>query len=221
MNETIQIKAADGHEFSACVSGDSASSRGIVLVQEIFGVNEHIRNVADRYAREGFYVVAPALFDRAERNVELHYNEAGISHGVALVGKIAPQDTLRDVEAALAHLGTRAKTIIGFCWGGTIAWQAAGTLMGLTCAVGFYGGGIAASLAVKPLCPVQLHFGEQDPHIPMADVDAIRQAAPDVEILTYPDAGHGFCCDARGSFHAQSEALAKRRVLEFLTRHMV
>lgn len=220
MGDLINIQAADGHEFSAYVAGDAHNSRGIVIVQEVFGLNEHILNVADRYAQRGFYVVAPALFDRIETGVELGYDEAGISRGIEIVSEIASDDALRDIRASLDHLGARSKTIIGFCWGGTLAWLAAGQMKDLCCAVGFYGGGIAGSKDEQPLCPVQLHFGQDDPHIPMADVDAIKQRNPDVEVLTYAGAGHGFCCDARGSFHAESEALAKRRVLDFLAKQM-
>ena len=220
MSNSITITAADGHPFSAYAAGDPGSHRGIVLVQEIFGVNEHIRNVADRYAKGGFYVLAPALFDRAQKRVELDYNEAGVSHGVGLMSRITSEQALADVRATLAHLGRRTKAIIGFCWGGTIAWNAAGQIEDLSCAVGLYGGGIAANRSKQPQCPVQLHFGEQDPHIPMTDVNAIRQSRPDVDIHTYANAGHGFCCDARGSFHAESAAIARTRVLAFLARHM-
>ncbi len=220
MSHSARLTASDGHEFLAYVAGDPASSRGIVLVQEIFGVNEHIRSVADRYSKDGFYVVAPALFDRIERNVELDYTEAGVGHGVSLMSRIDADDALKDARAAFDHLGGRAKAIIGFCWGGTIAWQAACRMKDMSCAVGFYGGGIVQDRLVPPVCPVQLHFGEQDPHIPMTDVDAIRQANPGVEIFTYASAGHGFCCDARGSYHAASAALSRSRVLAFLSANM-
>lgn len=216
MGHWTNLTASDGHVLSTYVAGNADASRGIVIVQEVFGVNNHIRNVCERYAREGYLVVAPALFDRVEKGVELNYDELGVARGVDLVGRIQGDHALMDVDAAIDHLGDRKKGIVGFCWGGTLAWLAAARFGKLSAAVGFYGGGIATNKDIHLLVPVQLHFGQEDPHIPSSDVAAIIAAQPDVQVLTYAEAGHGFCCDERGSFHASSAALSTGRALDFL-----
>lgn len=220
MGEWITLKASDGFAFSAYVAGDATSKRGLVVVQEIFGVNHHIRNVCDRYAAEGYFVVAPALFDRVEKGIELAYDDVGVAKGVDIVGKVSMEDALKDVKASLDHLGSRNKAVIGFCWGGTLAWLAASKFADLDCAVGFYGGGVAANKDIALQHPVQLHFGADDPHITQDDVLSIAQAHPEIGVFSYPGAGHGFCCDERGSYHAESAALARQRALEFLGANM-
>jgi carboxymethylenebutenolidase len=220
VGEWTKLKASDAFELSAYVAGNPKSTRGLVVVQEVFGVNNHIRNVCERYAKDGFLVIAPALFDRVERGIELAYDDAGIAKGVETVGKVSMENALKDVAAALGYLGNRKKAVIGFCWGGTVAWVAASQFDGIEAAVGFYGGGIAASKDLKLKHPVQLHFGAEDPHIPQNDVSAISQAHPEIDVFSYPGAGHGFCCDERGSYHEKSAALAKERAVSFLTSNM-
>ena len=220
MGNWVKLKASDGHELSAYVAGQESSLRGICVLQEIFGVNAHIRSVCDRFADHGYYVVSPALFDRVERDVELGYDEPGMKKGVSIVGQITDANTLADTEAALAFLEDRKKAVLGFCRGGSIAWLAAARIEGLAAAVGFYGGGIAANKGLEPGCAVQLHFGAKDPHIPLADVEQVRAAHPEVQVFTYPDADHGFFCDARGSFHAESAKNAEERVVKFLQANL-
>ncbi|MBB2204537.1 dienelactone hydrolase family protein [Gluconacetobacter takamatsuzukensis] len=220
MNQTITLTASDGHTLSAYTAGPANAPRALVVVQEIFGVNHHIRTVADGFAAEGYRVIAPALFDRAQRGVELAYDQEGVQKGLDLRAAIPPEATLRDIVAA-AHALRREPAhtgIIGYCWGGTIAWQAACRTDDFGAAIGWYGGGIAAERTLQPHCPVELHFGETDSAIPLSDIAAIRAAHPDLAIYTYPDAGHGFGCSERGSFNAPAAALARTRSLAFFDR---
>jgi carboxymethylenebutenolidase len=217
----IELMAADGHRLSAWRAGPAEAPRGLVVVQEIFGVNRHMRRVADHLAAQGHAVICPALFDRAEREVELDYAPEDVARGRALRARVPEAGTLADIAAAAAALPAGARRgIIGYCWGGTVAWWGATRMEGFAVAVGYYGGGIAASREVPPRCPVQLHFGEQDASIPMADVEAVRAARPEVEVHVYPGAGHGFACEERGSFDAAASALAEQRALAFLARHL-
>lgn len=218
--ETLQ--AEDGFTFSAYrakVTG--AKKRGaVVVLQEIFGVNHHIRNVTDRFAALGYESIAPALFDRAQRDVDLGYDRQGVEVGRDLRGRLDLADTLSDVAAAItavAHAGPVA--VIGYCWGGSLAFFSATRLTGLACAVGYYGGMIATHTDEKPKVPVLLHFGEKDEGIPLTDVEKIRQKRRDVEIYTYP-ADHGFSCDERGSYHQASHEKALERTVAFLARHL-
>jgi carboxymethylenebutenolidase len=217
---TIKLTAADGHTFSAYRAGAENASMGLVVVQEIFGVNSHMRFASDALAKAGFAVVSPALFDRAEKDVELGYTQEDVQTGLALRSKITEDQVMQDIEAAAASLGTAKKGIIGYCWGGTIAWWGATRSRSFQAAVGWYGGGIAATKSETPRCPVQLHFGAEDHGIPLADVDAIRAAQPGVEIYVYEGAGHGFGCEQRGSFNRESFNLAQSRSLDFFRKQL-
>jgi carboxymethylenebutenolidase len=204
--------------LSAWRTGPEDARRGLVVVQEIFGVNNHMRNVCEAFAREGYAVVAPALFDRAERDVELGYTAEDVARGRELRGRVPDDGVVADVQAAAEALGGLPLGIVGYCWGGTVAWWGATRTHAFKAAVGWYGGGIAATRTETPHCPVQLHFGEKDAGIPLSDVEAIRAAQPEVEILVYPGAQHGFGCDERGSYSAPDAALAQSRTLAFLAR---
>jgi carboxymethylenebutenolidase len=216
----IMLTAADGHSFSAYRAGPQDAAMGLVVVQEIFGVNGHMRFASDAFAARGFAVVSPALFDRAERDVELGYTPEDVQTGIALRAKISDAQVMADIEVAAASLGAMPIGIIGYCWGGTIAWWGATRSTRFKAAVGWYGGGIAATRAETPDCPVQLHFGAEDHGIPLADVDAIRAAQPGVEVFTYEGAGHGFGCEERASFDPRSFELAQSRSLEFFGKHL-
>jgi carboxymethylenebutenolidase len=190
---------------------------GLVVVQEIFGVNPHIRSVADGYAKDGFLAIAPALFDRVERNVELGYEGADREKTMGLMGKLDTDKALADVAAAMNYaIGDACKKtgVIGYCFGGTLAWLAAARLRPAA-VVGYYGGRIGNYAAEKPSAPVMLHFGKQDAHIPPEEVDKIHVAHPEVEIYWY-DAGHGFNCDARASYDPAAAKEARERSLTFL-----
>ncbi|MGK7866522.1 dienelactone hydrolase family protein [Falsiroseomonas sp. E2-1-a20] len=217
----IELTAADGHRLSAYRAGPADAKRALVVVQEIFGVNRHMRHVCDTLAAEGYQVIAPALFDRVERHVELGYEPADVARGRDLRAKVDAAHTMADVEAAAAALPAgAARGIVGYCWGGTVAWWGATRSTSFKAACGWYGGGIAGTREEVPNCPVQLHFGEVDASIPLADVELIRAAQPGVEIFVYKGAGHGFGCEERGSYKPVDADLAQARTLAFFAKHL-
>jgi carboxymethylenebutenolidase len=221
MGEKAVLKAADGFDPGAYVARPEGKPvAGLVVVQEIFGVNAHIRSVADGYARDGFLTVAPALFDRIERDVELGYAGDDMQKAKSLIPRLDLDKSLADVAAAMdfAARETGKKVgVIGYCYGGSLAWLAS-TRLNPAVAVGYYGGQIAKFVGEKPKAPTMLHFGRQDAHIPAEDVNRIHAEHPEVEIYWY-DAGHGFNCDARASYNADAARLARERSLAFLKRH--
>jgi len=222
MSEYVTLRAADGAELSAYVARPvSDPIAGLVVVQEIFGVNPHIRSVADGYARDGFLAVAPALFDRIQPGVELGYEGADMQTARSFIPLLDIDKSLAVVAAAIdsAASATGKKVgVIGYCYGGTLAWLAA-TRHHPAVAVGYYGGRASNYAAETPNCPVMLHFGTQDAHIPASEVEKIQVAHPEVEIYWY-DAGHGFNCDARASYNAAAAAQARERSLKFLKQHL-
>jgi carboxymethylenebutenolidase len=221
LSETVKLHAADGFALDAYLARPEGTPKGaIVVVQEIFGVNHHIRSVADGYAAEGYLAVAPALFDRYERGFA-DYDATGMQKAMAILPKMnmdwAAADTLAAVEYARDEYKTKV-AVVGFCLGGSVAWMAAAR-MPVSAAVGYYGGHIAKSKDAELRAPILLHFGEQDQHIPMSDVEAIKQAHPEVPVYTY-DADHGFNCDERGSYNAAASKQARERTLAFLKEHL-
>jgi carboxymethylenebutenolidase len=221
MGTSIKLDASDGHRFAAYRADPEAKARGGVLViQEIFGVNEHIRAVCDEYARDGYVAIAPALFDRIEPGVELGYDGESMRRGVEIVMQVKPRDALADMQAVVDELAKAGKVgVVGYCYGGTLAWSAAARLDGVAAASCYYGGQISRQKDVVLKAPVILHFGEQDAMIPLTEIDAVRAVHPDVPIYVYP-AGHGFNCDHRGSYSKESAALAKQRTLELFQKHV-
>lgn len=220
MGSTIELKAADGHRLSAYTAGPADARKGIVVIQEIFGVNHHIRDMAERYAAQGYAVCAPALFDRAERGVELGYTQDDIAKGRDYRMKLTDAQVMADVEAAAHQLAGKTLGIVGYCFGGTVTWWGATRSRSFAAASCWYGGGIAGTKNESPHCPVQMHFGEKDASIPMTDVDAIRAAQPKAEIYVYAGAQHGFGCDERGSFSKQDYDQAQQRTLAFFAVHL-
>ena len=220
MGTTIQLKSADGFTFSAYTAGPANATKGIVVIQEIFGVNHHIRDMADRFGNEGYAVIAPALFDRAERGVELGYTPDDIAKGRDYRMKLNDAQVMQDVEAAANHLSGKKLGIVGYCFGGTVAWWGATRTRKFAASSCWYGGGIPGTKDESPNCPVQMHFGEKDASIPMNDVDAVKAAQPKAEIYVYAGAQHGFGCDERGSFSKPDYELAQRRTLDFFTKHL-
>jgi carboxymethylenebutenolidase len=222
MSEFVKLRASDGHELDAYVAQPEGKPRaGLVVLQEIFGVNQHIRSVADRFAREGFFAVAPALFDRVERKVDWGYNGESMKKGMAIVQEIGVDNALKDVDAALQYASKetgKPAGVVGYCYGGTLAWLSA-TRLAPAAAVGYYGGQIARFAQENPRLPVILHFGKHDDHIPEADVATVKAAHPEVEIFWY-DAGHGFNCDMRGSYNEKAAKEAMARTLEFFHKHL-
>lgn len=226
MGSFTDLKAADGFTFPAYISQPAGRPKaGLVVLQEIFGVNSHIRSVADRFAAEGYFVVAPATFHRVKQGVDIGYDKAAMDEGSALkaqVEALPPPGVLQDVEAAIRHAAQAGKVgITGFCWGGLLTWRAACTAGGLSAAVPYYGGGMTTDkeIARKPLCPVLAHFGSRDKYISLESVEAFRQAHPEVEVHVY-EADHGFNCDQRGSYDEASAKLAWQRTTAFLGRHL-
>jgi carboxymethylenebutenolidase len=220
MGQFTTIMARDGHEFQAWLAAAPGRPRGALLViQEIFGVNSHIRAVTDQFAAEGYTAIAPSLFDRVRRGIELGYTPADMQEGSGYVKQLDPEATRRDLAAALAvvkHSGRAGA--VGYCWGGSLAYLAAGQLP-LACAVVYYGR-VVSYLDQKPRCPVMYHYGTEDKGIPLADVERIRAAFPQAPVYTYDGAGHGFNCDQRASYNPQAAALARSRTLEFFARYV-
>lgn len=220
MGEFTTLMARDGHEFNAWLAAPSGAARGAVVVaQEIFGVNRHIRRVTDDYAAQGYVAIAPCLFDRVRRGIELGYAEKEVQEGRGYRLQIPKEKTLLDLTSSLnvvKHAGRVA--VVGFCWGGTLAYLAA-CEMPVIGAVSYYGGQIKDHLGKSPRRPVMYHFGERDPHIPMSDVEKIRAADPTGVFHLYP-ADHGFNCEDRGSYDAASAQLARERTLAFLEQRM-
>jgi len=221
MGRSIELTAKDGFKLGAYRADPAGKARGaLVVIQEIFGVNHHMRALTDQFAEEGYASLAPALFDRARRGVEIGYDQASIETGRDLRGKVKLEDTMLDLQAAIDALrGSGRIGVVGYCWGGSLAFLAATRLAGIAGAVGYYGGMIAAHAEEKPKVPVLLHFGDQDQGIPMADVEKIRAARPETEVFVYP-AGHGFSCDERASFHRPSHEQALARTLAFFRKHI-
>ena len=220
MGNWMKLTASDKHPFDAYLATPSGKPRGgIVVIQEIFGVNRHMRAVTDRFAAEGYAALSPALFDRVERKVDVGYDEAGIAKGRGVRQRLGYEEAMRDTAAAVAHLQSFGKVgIVGYCWGGNIAWLAACRLP-VAAAVGYYGGDIANLLNETPKAPLMLHFGERDQHITPAMVGRIRAAVPKVPVHTYA-AGHGFNCEERKDYDAASADLARERTLALFAEHV-
>lgn len=217
----LQLRAADGHEFSVYFVRPEGTPRGaIVVIQEIFGVNGHMRRDTDKFAALGYIAVAPAVFDRVETGVELGYDQNGFDKGRDLVTKLGFDNALRDIRATANYLLTFGPVgAVGYCWGGAVAWACA-TRLGIP-AVGYYGGRTASLMHEKPQAPVMLHFGAKDTHIPLSDVNKLRYAHQSVPIHVY-EAGHGFNCDDRtGSYDKAAADLALQRTLDFFKTHLV
>jgi carboxymethylenebutenolidase len=223
MGKQFSLTAADSHKLGAYRADPKGAPKGgIVVIQEIFGVNQHIRAVCDRFAADGFVAVAPALFDRTQPNFECGYTPPEIENARKFIAKPDWDAMLRDTDAAIKEIKSVGPlAIIGFCMGGSIAFLSATRLSGLKCAVAYYGGRIVAFADEKPKCPVQMHFGETDQSIPMTDVEIIKQKRSDCEIYVYKNAGHGFHCDERGSYNADASKIAWERTTAFLKKHMV
>ena len=222
MGHDIKLTASDGFQLGGYRADPSGAAKGaLVVIQEIFGVNHHIRNVCDRYAREGYVAVAPSIFDRIEPNFQSGYSPDEVAVARKFVANPDWEAMLRDTQAAIESVKDVGPVgIVGFCLGGSVAYVAATKSSGLRAAVGYYGGAIARFADDKPKVPTLLHFGEKDTGIPLSDVEAIRAKRPDVEIHIYPGAQHGFSCDERASYDKASADLAGQRTLAFFAKHL-
>ncbi|MGX9390789.1 dienelactone hydrolase family protein [Nitrobacteraceae bacterium UC4446_H13] len=222
MGHDIKLTASDNFQLGGYRADPTGPVKGaLVVIQEIFGVNHHIRNVCDRYAREGYVAVAPSIFDRTEPNFQSGYSPDEVAVARKFVANPNWEAMLRDVQAAIESVKDVGPVgIVGFCLGGSVAYAAATKLSGLRAAVGYYGGAIVRIADDKPKVPTLLHFGEKDTGIPQSDVEAIRAKRPDVEIHVYPGAQHGFSCDERASYDKASADLAGQRTLAFFAKHL-
>ena len=228
MGKFINLKAADGFVFPAWVAEPQGKAKGaVVVLQEIFGVNSHIKDVTDRFAAQGYFAIAPALFERVEKGVDIGYNEATIKQGIALkaaVMELPGAGIMQDIQASIDHAATSGAGkvgIVGFCFGGLLAWQSAALLSGLSAAVPYYGGGMVADeeIARQPKCPLMAHLSDHDHSAPMEGVHALIKAHPEVQVHLY-NADHGFNCDQRGAFNAEAATLANERTLAFFAKNL-
>jgi len=222
MGKTIELTAADGYKLSAYRAEPQGKPKGALMVaMEIFGVNSHIRSIADGYAADGYLAIAPALFDRVERGYDTGYGPADRQTGIDIIQKkINLDDTMKDVAAALQSVASAGKAgIVGYCWGGRVSWLSAAKVGGLACAISYYGGGIPGLADLQPKCPVLFHWGETDQSLPLDQVKAFAAKHSGETHYFYP-AGHGFNCDQRESYDAASAKLARTRSLEFLRKHV-
>jgi carboxymethylenebutenolidase len=227
MGGFVQLRAADGKSIPAYVAHPAGAVQGaVVVIQEIFGVNSHIRHVVDTYAQSGYLAIAPAAFERVKSEVELGYTETDMGEGFGLktaVEALPSPGVMQDIQAAIDHVAQSGHKVgvVGYCWGGLLTWRAACMLQGLSAAVPYYGGGMTtdAEIARQPRVPVMAHFSNQDKYIPMPSVEAFGQAHPEVQVFVY-DAHHGFNCNQRASWDATSAALAQERTLAFFAQHL-
>jgi len=221
MGEDIRLKSKAG-EIGAYLAAPAGTPKGgVVIVQEIFGVNHHIKAVTDKFSEQGYLALAPRFFDHLKTGVELGYTPDTIAEGRKYVTELGFDKPVQDVEAAIEELrrrGVRKVAVTGFCWGGTITWLSA-TRLKPDAAIGYYGGGIYGTKNEKPQVPTMLHFGDKDMHIPMSHVNEVRKLHPNVLVYDYP-ADHGFHCDERGSYDAAAAKQAMARTLEFMAKHV-
>ena len=222
MGTTIQLTAKDGFKLDAYKAEPKGKAKGaVVVIQEIFGVNGNIRRIADQYAAAGYVAIAPALFDRAEKGLDLGYGPDDFAKGRATRQKLKDDGIINDVQAAIDEAKKSGKVgIVGYCFGGTVVWMAACRCDGLAAASAYYGGQIVQLKDEKPKCPVQFHFGDKDGGIPLQAVHEIKETHPDIPTFVYDDAGHGFCCDDRDSYNAGACQRARERSLALFAQHV-
>ena len=222
MGSDISLTTPDNFTLGAYVAEPAGAPKGaVVVIQEIFGVNSHIREVTDGYAQAGYWAIAPKIFDRIEADIELGYTESDMGTGIELAfQKLDMQQTLADLQVAINEAGKHGKVgVVGYCFGGLLTWLSSCQLEGVAAASSYYGGGVAGQLDNPPKCPVIFHFGELDAHIPMSDVEAVKAAQPDSPVYVYA-ADHGFNCDHRESYNEAASKLALQRTLDHFASHL-
>jgi carboxymethylenebutenolidase len=227
MNELIKLTAKDQFQLDAYLAKPQGKPLGaIVLLQEIFGLNSHIKATADRYAAEGYLVIAPATQARAEENLSLGYTQEDMAKGFAhknFVESLPNEVSMQDIQAAIDYVAHAGKVgVVGYCWGGLLSWRSACKLQGLSAAVSYYPGGIAKEKDLTATCPVLMHFANQDSHIPLSDVELFKEAqknVKDVEVFVY-EGQHGFNCDQRAAYNQAAADLARERTLAFYKQHL-
>lgn len=222
MGSNVKLESAGGFELGAYVAEPAGEPKGaVVVIQEIFGVNQHIREVTDGYADAGYWAIAPKIFDRIERDIELGYEESDMGRGIELAfQKLDQAMALADIQTAIDAAAAHGKVgVVGYCFGGLMTWLSACELNNVSAASSYYGGGVAGQLDRTPRCPIIMHFGELDAHIPMSDVEKVQAAHPGVPVHVYP-ADHGFNCDHRASYEATAAKLALERTLALFTKEL-
>ncbi len=232
MAQMIHLTSADGAQIAAYEATPTDTPLGaVVVLQEIFGLNSHIKSVADGYAQAGYYVIAPAMFHRVAAGTELGYTSADMTQGMAL--KAAAEGLLPlllgDVQAAIDHAARAGKAagapkslkvgVVGYCWGGLMSWRAAQRLQGVSASAPYYGGGMTKELDLPLQCPTIAHLSDNDDYVPMDGVAELQKAYPQATVYIYP-AKHGFNCDERASYDAPSATLARDRTLAFFAQHL-
>ena len=222
MGQKLTLTTSDNHKLGAYRADPADQPKGaIVVIQEIFGVNHHIRAMCDRFAGIGYAAIAPAVFDRFVRDFECGYTPDEIANARSYLGNLNFDNMMKDIAAALDNVkGAGPAGIVGYCMGGTASFLASCRVPGFKAAVSYYGGMIGKFADEKPKCPLMMHFGEKDEGIPMATVEDIKKKQPQAETFTYPDAPHGFACDERGSFRAEARDIAWKRTTDFFAKHL-
>lgn len=220
MGNTIELAAVDGHTLGAYRADPTGEIKGgIVVIQEIFGVNRHVQDVCERLAGKGYVTIAPALFDRIKPGIELGYTEEDLGEGFGYMQKVGNETPMKDIQAAAKVLKNEAKVAaIGFCWGGQLAWLASKSVA-VDCSVGYYGVAVHETLEPPPNCPVLLHFADNDVFVPLEAAEKVRKTYPDMPIYSYP-ANHGFNCDQRDDYNEACAAQAMERTLAFFEEHL-
>ena len=219
MGEMIELTASDGHKLAAYKATPAGPVKGgFVIIQEVFGLNDNLNRVAERYAGHGYVSIVPAMFDRIEPGIQIPYSE--IPRAIETMGKLDNEQVLFDVEAARQEVSDAGKTVIvGYCWGGTVSFKASCKL-NFNMALSYYGAGINDLVAsMTPKIPIMYHYGEKDTFIPMSTVDEVKKGHPDGIYHIY-NAGHGFACDSRDSYDAEATKVSEERNLEFLAQYM-
>jgi carboxymethylenebutenolidase len=222
MGKMIELTASDGHKLAAYRADPAGKARGaVVVIQEIFGVNSHIKSVVDGFAADGYVAIAPAMYDRVQRNYETGYSPDEIQAGLKIMQGLDWDNTMKDVTAAVGAVKSAGKVgIVGYCWGGTVAWVAAARIPGLAASVPYYGGGIPNFIGEKPKVPVMFNFGEADQSPTVEQAKKVAAAHPSTAAHYYPGAGHGFNCDQRGSYNAAASKQARERTVDFFRKHI-
>jgi carboxymethylenebutenolidase len=218
----IELTANDGRTFSAYRADPTEAPKGaVVVLQEVFGVNSHIRKLADAFAAKGYVAVAPALFDSVKPGVELGYDEPSLSEGLSLMRQVGIDRSLGDIQTTVDAVKSAGKVaVVGYCWGGYLAYLSGNRVGGIACAIGYYGGGIVDAYQEKRKVPTLLHFAESDALIPWEDVVQFRAHRPDVSAFSYPATGHGFNCDERDSYNADAAQQALERTLFWISQYV-
>ena len=225
MANMITIESRDGFHFDAYLAKPAGEPKAsLVVLQEIFGLNKHIQSIADFFASQGYLVIAPATQHRSVKNLSLGYSPEDMAQGIqhkAVVTSLPNNPVMMDIQASIEYVSTAGKVgVIGYCWGGFLAWKSACELKGLSAAVSYYPGGIETTDELTPSCPTMLHFANDDKHISLEIVETFKHKQAQSEVFTY-DGQHGFNCDVRSAYNANAANLALQRSLSFFKKNLL